>query len=97
MGYCGILVNLGAACVVDADNVTLQVGLQIIGRVCEVRSRACTSKRADGYSSAGCIAVVPNVLRYRQRSGGRVVNHLQDSNNIILVRVQLVSPMPILD
>jgi hypothetical protein len=37
----GILINLGAACVVDTDNVTLQVGLQVIsqtpiGKLCTI-------------------------------------------------------------
>ena len=58
----GVLVDLGAALVVDGNHIALQVGLQIIDGVCEVRSRACTGKSADGYRSAGCIVIVADIL-----------------------------------
>ena len=83
-----VLVDLGAACIVDTDNVALQIRLQIIDGVCEVRSRACAGKRADGNGLSGCVVVVTNILHHRRRSGGRTSNHLAvdlTANNIVFV------------
>ena len=71
-----VLINLGAACVVDTDNVALQVGLQIIDGVCEVRSRARTGKRADGNRLSGCIVIVADILHHRRGRRRRTANHL---------------------
>ena len=83
-----ILVNLGAALVVDGNDIALQIRLQIIDGVCEISRAACTGKSADGNGLSGCIVIVADILHHRRRSGGRTANHLAvdlTANHVILM------------
>ena len=73
-----ILVDFGSVFVVDRNDVTLQVGLQIIDITVfrETLVSVVSGKYADSNRLSGYVVVVTNILQNRGRFIRRTTNHL---------------------